>query len=89
MEWLPDLVFEIEMERLMKELEGRPNSVKQRTGYLLQNMYPEAAAAILQNTRLCSKVRFGPRKESLRNDETWMVSDTVLPVSPKDMEKVK
>ena len=89
LEWLPDLVFEMEIKKLLRELEGRPNSVRQRTGYLLQSMFPDAAAAIQQATDLSSKVRFGPREKALRNDETWMISDTLLPISPKEMEKVK
>lgn len=88
-EWLPDLVYELKQEKLLQELQGRPNSVKQRTGYLLQNMYPDAAESIMKQTELHAKVRFGPREKALRNDEIWMVSDTVLPVSPKEMEKVK
>ena len=89
LEWLPDLVYETENERILQELEGRPNSVKQRTGYLLQNVYPEASASIRQIIEIRSKVRFGPREKALRNDEAWMISDTILPVSPKEMEKVK
>ena len=89
MEWLPDLVYETETEKLLQELESRPNSVKQRTGYLLQNMFPEAASGIRQSTDIRAKVRFGPREQAIRNDETWMISDTVLPFSPKEMEKVK
>jgi len=89
LEWLPDLVYEVSIDNLLQELQDRPNSVKQRTGYLLQGMFPEAAEAIREHTGLNSKVRFGPRKKSLRNDELWMIADTVLPVSPKEMEKVK
>lgn len=88
-EWLPDLVYELDPEKIMQELQGRPNSVKQRTGYLLQNMFPEAAESIRKQAGLHAKVRFGPRDKAIRNDESWMISDTVLPVSPKEMEKVK
>ena len=89
LEWLPDLVYDINTEKLLYELAERPNSVKQRTGYLLQNMFPEAADEIGNITGTDSKVRFGPRSKALRNDEKWMISDTILPVSPKDMERVK
>lgn len=89
LEWLPDLVYDINTEKLLHELAERPNSVKQRTGYLLQNMFPEAADEIENITETDSKVRFGPRRKALRNDEKWMISDTILPVSPKDMERVK
>ena len=88
-EWLPDLIYELDKEKLIQELQGRPNSVKQRTGYLLQNMFPEAAESIRKQTDLHAKVRFGPREKSLRNDEAWKVSDTILPVSPKEMENVR
>ena len=89
MEWLPDLVYEFDIDKLLQELNGRANSVRQRTGYLLQGMYPEAADAIRQTTEVHAKVRFGPRQYARRNDETWKISDTILPISPKDMERVK
>jgi len=38
---------------------------------------------------LTSKIRFGARKQSIRNDEKWKVADTSLPFSTKEMEKVK
>lgn len=89
MEWLADLVYDIDLNQLLFELAGRPNSVKQRTGYLLQNLFPDAANAIMETTPIHSKIRFGPREKALRNDERWMISDTILPISPKEMEKVK
>ena len=89
MEWLPDLIYETDKEAILKELNGRPNSVHQRTGYLLQSMYPDAAKAIRESIQIRSKVRFGPRERALRNDEDWMISDTLLRVSPRKMEKVK
>lgn len=89
LEWLPDLIYETDKEILLEELKGRPNSVLQRTGYLLQSMYPDAAEMIKSSLQPHSKVRFGPRKKALRNDEEWMISDTILPISPSEMEKVK
>lgn len=89
LEWLPDLVYDLDIESLLLELSGRSNSIKQRTGYLLQNMFPDAANAIMEITTVRSKVRFGPRTKALRNDEHWMISDTILPISPKELEKVK
>lgn len=89
LEWLPDLIYELQTEKILIELSGRPDSVKQRTGYLLQSLFPEASNAIKDITETNSKVRFGPREKALRNDEKWMISDTVLPVSPKEMERVK
>lgn len=90
MEWLPDVVYESEITNLLDEISAQNDSVKRRTGYLLQGMYPEAADAIYEAIpKPISKIRFGARKQSVRNDERWKVSDTTLPFSPKEMEKVK
>ncbi len=90
MEWLPDVVYESEIMNILTEISDRNDSIKRRTGYLLQGMYPDASDAIYDSIhRPTSKIRFGARKQSIRNDEKWKVSDTVLPFSPKEMEKVK
>ena len=89
MEWLPDVVYESDAEKIMLELVGRPASVYQRTGYLLQMMYPAAADAIFEKTCPSSKIWFGPRQTVLRNDEKWKIADSILPFSPKELEKVK
>ena len=90
MEWLPDVVYESEIMNLLTEISDKNDSVKRRTGYLLQGMYPDASDAIYDSIpRPTSKIRFGARKQSIRNDERWKVSDTTLPFSTKDMEKVK
>lgn len=90
MEWLPDVVYEMDIAVLLTELLDRTDSIKRRTGYLLQGMFPDAADAIYEiNPKPTSKIRFGARKQSIRNDEKWKISDTVLPFSPKDLEKVK
>ena len=89
MEWFPDVVYETDSDKLMEELSDKPDSVKRRTGYLLQGMYPEAARKIYSLITGHSKIRFGPRVSAIRNDEYWMVSDTILPFSPKEVEKVK
>lgn len=90
LEWFPEVVFETTIENLLFELDNRNNSVKRRTGYLLQGMYPEAAQSIYSSLpKPTSKIRFGGRKKAKRNDEKWMISDTVLPISPLEMEKVK
>ncbi len=60
-----------------------------KTGYLLQGMYLEAATEIMNHIGSRSKIRFGPRKPAIRNDERWMISDTILPFSPKETECVK
>ena len=90
MEWLPDVVYESELKNLITEITDKNDSVKRRTGYLLQGMYPDAADAIYEIVpKPESKIRFGARKQSVRNDEKWKISDTTLPFSPKEMEKVK
>lgn len=90
MEWLPDVVFESEIMNLLAELSDRNDSIQRRTGYLLQGMYPDASDAIYDSIRRpSSKIRFGARKQSVRNDEKWKISDTTLPFSTKEMEKVK
>ena len=90
MEWLPDVVYEAEIMNLLSEISDRNDSIKRRTGYLLQGMYPDASDAIYNSIpKPTSKIRFGARKQSIRNDEKWKVSDTSLPFSTKEMEKVK
>ncbi len=90
MEWLPDVVYESNKSNILTELSGRNDSIKRRTGYLIQGMYPDAAEAIYNSiSKPKSKIRFGPRKHAVRNDEKWKISDTILPFSPKEMEEVK
>ena len=90
MEWLPDVVYETEIANILMEIAGRTDSVKRRTGYLLQGMYPEAADAIYKNiSKPVSKIRFGARRQAIRNDEKWKISDTSVPFSIKEVEKVK
>ena len=90
MEWLPDVIYECEIDMILTEITDRTDSVKRRTGYMLQGMYPDAADAIYASIpKPAAKIRFGARKPSLRNDEKWKLVDTTLPYSPKEMEKVK
>ncbi len=90
MEWIPDVIYETTIENILLELSNKNNSVKRRTGYLLQGMYPDASEAIYESIpKPFSKIRFGGRRSAIRNDEKWMISDTMLPFSPKETEKVK
>lgn len=90
MEWVPDVVYETTAENILLELSDRNDSIKRRTGYLLQGMYPDASRAIYSSiSEPSSKIRFGGRGSAVRNDQKWMISDTVLPFSPKEMERVK
>lgn len=89
-EWLPEVVYEAEIDRIIKELEGKSESVMARTGYLLQGMYPDAADEIYRTSNIKSKNRFGSRTDkAIRNDEKWKIVDTAMPMNPKEMEKVK
>ena len=88
-EWLVELAHELDEGRVLEELSGRSVSVRARTGYLLQGMRPDVAEAIMGLGAPTSKVRFGPRRESIRNDERWMISDTVLPFDPRKMEDAR
>lgn len=88
-EWLPDVAAEADSERVIEELAGRPRSVAARTGYLLQGMRPDVAVAIGDTIGRMSKVHFGPRTRSLRNDERWGVVDALLPFDPREMQDVR
>jgi len=89
MEWIPDVVYETDSDRILEELSTKTNSVKARTGYLLEGMYPNAADAIYESFTPVSKIRFGQREVSIRNNEKWKIADTVLPFNPKNLEVVK
>ena len=82
-------MYEIDIENLLMELSGKNDSVKRRTGYLLDGMYPEAAEEIEKIVSTSSKIRFGPRTKAYRNNEKWKISDTILPFDPAELEKVK
>lgn len=88
-EWLPDVAFEIDESELLKELKGRPNSVAQRTGYLLQGLRPDLAAAVADAYTARTTVRMGAAEDPIRYDRNWMVSDALLPFDPKELETVK
>ena len=88
-EWLPDVAAELKPERVVAELCGRPQAVVARTGYLLQGMRPDLSKTIAATMGPTSKVRFGPRATSLRNDEHWGIADTLLPFDPRDLAEVR
>ncbi|MEC4177070.1 type IV toxin-antitoxin system AbiEi family antitoxin [Adlercreutzia sp. R21] len=88
-EWLPDVAFEIDGGELLKELEGRPNSVAQRTGYLLQGMRPDLAAAVADTHAAQVVAKMGTSEVPIRYDQRWMVSDALLPFGPRELEAVK
>ncbi len=88
-EWLPDVAYEMSTDETLAELAGCKDSIRARTGYLLQGMRPDIAGAIMESGAPTAKVRFGPRTSSLRNDERWKVADTLLPFDPREMEAVR
>jgi hypothetical protein len=60
-EWLGELAYESDGNRVLTELDGRNASTWARTGYLPQGMRPDVSAAIMGERPPGSKVRFGPR----------------------------
>jgi predicted transcriptional regulator of viral defense system len=84
-EWLGDAVLEAGDEDIMLELEGRPESVRRRLGYLIQGVHPQLAKH-LRGTN-SGKVWFGPRGPLRRHDEAWGIADTVLPFAPADLAR--
>lgn len=88
-EWLPELAYEADAERIVRELLGRSLAVAQRCGYLLQGMRPDLSRIIHYEFPPKTKVRFGSRSKALRNDEYWLISDPLLPFNPKEISAVK
>lgn len=82
-EWLGDAVVEAGEERVMLELEGRPESVRRRLGYLIHGVHPQLAERLRGSSS--SKVWFGPRGPLRQHDESWGIADTVLPFAPSDL----
>jgi predicted transcriptional regulator of viral defense system len=85
-EWLPDLVAECDLDGVIAELSGRPATVQARTGYLLQAMRPDIVAHL---SPAKTKTWFGPRAPLVRNDERWLIADTILPFDPRTLESVR
>lgn len=88
-EWLPDVAYEMEIDATLFELEGKSASTWARTGYLLQGMRPDIAAAIAKGFSPRGKVRIGTKGPVKRNDERWQISDYILPFDPREMESVR
>lgn len=85
-EWLPGLAAEASWPALSAELHGRPASVIARTGYLLQALRPDLAAAARELSPPATKTWFGPRRSLLRHDNRWLIADTLLPFDPRTLE---
>lgn len=84
-EWLPEMAHVLALGRMERELADRPLSVRARTGYLLQGMRPDLAAALWSATPVAGKTWFGPRGKLRRHDATWQIADTLLPFDPRTL----
>lgn len=80
-EWLPEAACKADPERLELELDGRPNPVRVRLGYLLQNVMPEYAADLHRFVE--RRDWFGPRGRPVRRySNAWQLFDTCIPWDP-------
>jgi len=87
LEWLPELSRLLTLDAIHRELDGRPASVRTRTGYLLQSLRPDLADALRSNATT-GKTWFGPRGKLRRHDASWQIADTLLPFDPRTLESV-
>ena len=87
-EWIEDVAYELDADRMLEELGGRAASVRTRAGYLLQGMRPDIAAGIRKAGISKTKVRFGSGP-AIRCDEGWMMVDCVLPFDPREKEALR
>lgn len=84
LERLGDLVRSTTEEELRQELRGRPVATRVRLAYLLSGVAPDVADRL--RIRPAGNVWFGPRRKVRHYDSTWHVADTVLPISPAELE---
>lgn len=77
---LGDLIVATNPNDLAIELEGRPNTTRQRLGYLVDPFAPDLAATI--DVAETGTAWFGPRGSVRRRSTKWDVADTVLPEPP-------
>lgn len=80
LEWLPDLVKQIDTDNLKTELSDRSQAAKVRLAYLLSGLAPDLIEEL--DIQPGSVVRFGPREKPLRSDDKWNVVDSLLPYPP-------
>ncbi|QPZ37453.1 type IV toxin-antitoxin system AbiEi family antitoxin [Paramicrobacterium chengjingii] len=88
LEWFPELARRPVPDLLMKELSGRPASIRARTGYLLQGLRPDLAVAIRELAPPAGKTWFGSRGPLRRHDAAWQIADTLLPFNPRELAAV-
>ncbi len=80
-EWLPDVMAEMDAGATLEELAGRSAATSQRAGYLLQGARPDIAEAVYAASPPRSTARFG-RGKAMRSSARWMVADAELPWDP-------
>jgi predicted transcriptional regulator of viral defense system len=69
---------------VLAELKDRPNATRVRLAYLLSGVAPALADRL--NAVPTGKVWFGPRRRLRRHDARLNIADTMLPISPADLE---
>lgn len=85
LEWLPEIALMLAPDLLVEELAGRPASVSNRTGYLLQGLRPDLSATLRDIAPPTGKTWFGPRGPLRRHDAVWQIADTLLPFDPRSL----
>lgn len=87
-EWLSDAAFEIDESELLKELESRPSSVAQRTGYLLQEGAPRPRRN--RSQYLCGS-RNCQNGNARGSDSIWLEMDGIGHpfFRPRELEALK
>ncbi|MCA1791871.1 MAG: type IV toxin-antitoxin system AbiEi family antitoxin [Thioalkalivibrio sp.] len=81
---LPELLRRVEAEDLQEESTGRPAAVATRLAYLIHGIDPALASRLAPADH--GKVWFGPRGPLKRHNQTFNVADTILPISPSQLE---
>lgn len=80
-EWLPQAALESDPQLFELELSDRPDQVRVRLGYLLQNVMPGYAAELHRFVQ--HRSWFGPRGRTVhRFSDDWQLHDTCLPWDP-------
>ncbi len=77
-------VASVDSAALVRELSGRPRATAVRLSYLLSGMAPALAKAIMPAGT--QRVWFGPRRRVRRYDPARGIADTLLPMSPTDVQ---
>ncbi|WP_162616377.1 type IV toxin-antitoxin system AbiEi family antitoxin [Xylanimonas allomyrinae] len=80
-EWFGELAALADGSNLQAEVDGRPEAVQRRVGYLLSGSRPDLAEPFVP-ARSAGKVWFGPRARTIRNSAPWLIADTILPFDP-------